>query len=118
MRLPIQYALTWPARAPGLAASLDLLSCPPLTFAAPDCETFECLALALQAAAQGGTAPAVLSGANEAAVDLFLREEIGFLDIPRRVGEALERVKPVERPSLEDILLADHAAREAVRCAR
>ena len=46
------------------------------------------------------------------------REEIGFLDIPRRVGEALERVKPVERPSLEDILLADHAAREAVRCAR
>ena len=118
MRLPIQYALTWPARAPGLAASLDLLSCPPLTFAAPDCETFECLALALQAAVQGGTAPAVLSGANEAAVDLFLREEIGFLDIPRRVGEALERVKPVERPSLEDILLADHAAREAVRCAR
>ena len=118
MRLPIQYALTWPARAPGPAASLDLLSCPPLTFAAPDCETFECLALALQAAAQGGTAPAVLSGANEAAVDLFLREEIGFLDIPRRVGEALERVKPVERPSLEDILLADHAAREAVRCAR
>ena len=117
MRLPIQYALTWPARAPGPAASLDLLSCPPLTFAAPDCETFECLALALQAAAQGGTAPAVLSGANEAAVDLFLRE-IGFLDIPRRVGEALERVKPVERPSLEDILLADHAAREAVRCAR
>ena len=57
MRLPIQYALTWPARAPGPAASLDLLSCPPLTFAAPDCETFECLALALQAAAQGGTAP-------------------------------------------------------------
>ena len=58
----------------------------------------------------------ILCGEGIAVV--FLREEIGFLDIPRRVGEALERVKPVERPSLEDILLADHAAREAVRCAR
>ena len=118
MRLPIQYALTWPERTVGPVHVLDLLSCPPLTFAAPDYAAFECLTLALRAAETGGTAPAVLSGANEAAVELFLREEIGFLDIPRLVGEALERVRPVVRPALEDILAVDRAAREAVRCAR
>ena len=118
MRLPIQYALTWPERTAGPATPLDLLSCPPLTFASPDYDTFQCLSLAIQAARAGGIMPAVLSGANEVAVELFLRDEIGFLDIPRLVGQAMEQLKQVQHPVLADILEADRTARQAVRCAR
>lgn len=114
MRLPIQYALTWPERTEGPASALDLFSCPPLTFARPDTETFRCLALALDCARKGGTATAVLNGANEAAVALFLADRIRFLDIPRLVEGALERVPTVAEPGLEDILAADQAARAAV----
>ena len=114
MRLPIQYALTWPERTEGPATALDLFSCPPLTFDRPDTETFRCLALALECARKGGTATAVLNGANEAAVALFLADRIRFLDIPRLVEGALERVPTVAEPDLEDILAADGAARAAV----
>ena len=113
MRLPIQYALTWPARTPAVAGALDLLSCPPLTFASPDPETFSCLALALEAARTGGTATAILNGANEAAVGLFLQEKISFLEIGERVERALSAVPVVHNPTLEDILAADAHAREA-----
>lgn len=113
MRLPIQYALTWPGRVPGPATPLDLLSCPHLTFFPPDEENFPCLALAKQAAKEGGTATAILNGANEAAVAAFLAGEIGFMDIPRRVEKALEAVPAVKGPTLEDILAADAAARAA-----
>ena len=113
MRLPIQYALTWPRRIPGPARPLDLLSCPPLTFAAPDEDTFRCLKLALGAARRPGTACAVLNGANEAAVSLFLRDKIGFLDIADRVERALDTVPVVENPTLENILDADRQARIA-----
>lgn len=114
MRLPIQYALTWPERVPGPAKPLDLLDCPPLTFDKPDLETFPCLALALAAARTGGTATAALNGANEAAVELFLQDKIGFLDIPERVARAMEAVPLVQKPGLEQILAADRAARQAV----
>lgn len=114
MRLPIQYALTWPDRTVGPATALDLFSCPPLTFARPDTETFRCLALALDCARKGGTSTAILNGANEAAVALFLEDRISFLDIARLVEGALERVPTVYDPSLEDILAADRAARAAV----
>lgn len=114
MRLPIQYALTWPDRTEGSATALDLFSCPPLTFARPDTETFRCLALALDCAQKGGTSTAVLNGANEAAVALFLNERISFLDIARLVETALERVPYVPKPSLDDILAADQAARAVV----
>ena len=114
MRLPIQYALTWPERTSGPAKPLDLLSCPPLTFQKPDPETFRCLALALECAKRGGTSTAILNGANEAAVALFLEDQIGFLDIPRLVERALERVPAADAPDLEDIFEADLAAREAV----
>ena len=114
MCLPIQYALTWPERTVGPARPLDLLSCPALTFQRPDPETFRCLALALECAKRGGTSTAVLNGANEAAVALFLEDKIGFLDIPRLVERALERVTVVNAPTLEDIFEADRAAREAV----
>ena len=115
MRLPIQYALTWPERVPGPAEPLDLLSCPSLTFQAPDPKAFPCLALALEAARTGGTATAILNGANEAAVGLFLDRRIGFMDIPRQVERAMERVPAVQDPSLEDILRADQAARAAAQ---
>ena len=114
MCLPIQYALTWPERTAGPAKPLDLLSCPALTFQKPDPETFRCLAFALECAERGGTSTAILNGANEAAVALFLEDQIGFLDIPRLVERALERVSVVDAPALEDIFEADSAAREAV----
>ena len=113
MRLPIQYALTWPKRVPGPAAPLDLWSCGGLSFGTPDTDTFRCLALAYEAARIGGTAGAILNGANEAAVAKFLAGEIGFLDIARRVEQAMERVPVVQDPTLDDILQADQEARRA-----
>ena len=113
MRLPIQYALTWPARTEGPAAPLDLLTCPPLTFHAPDWEAFPCLPLALEAAKRGGVATAALNGANEAAVALFLAGEIPFGAIPERVAKALAAAPDLPHPTLEDILAADAAARRA-----
>ena len=113
MCLPIQYALTWPERTPGPAKPLDLLSCPPLTFQKPDPDTFRCLGLALECAKKGGTSTAILNGANEAAVGLFLEDRIGFLDIPRLVEAALNRVPVLDSPGLDEIFEADRAAREA-----
>lgn len=101
MRLPIQYALTWPERTIGPARPLDLLHCPPLTFGMPDCEAFPCLAIAMEAARTGGTATAILNGANEAAVGLFLEERIGFMDIPALVERAMSVVPVVQAPQLE-----------------
>ena len=114
MCLPIQYALTWPERTAGPARPLDLLSCPPLTFQKPDPETFRCLGLALECAEKGGTSTAILNGANEAAVSLFLDSKIAFTDIARLVETALNRVPMLAAPDLDDILNADRAAREAV----
>ncbi len=115
MRVPIQYALTWPERTPGPATPLDLLTCPPLTFAKPDPDTFRCLGLALECAQKGGTSTAILNGANEVAVELFLEEKISFLDIARLVEGALERVASKPAETLEDVLEADREARQAVR---
>ncbi len=115
MRLPIRYAMTYPNRGESPAEPLDLLTCPPLTFARPDREVFPCLSLAEEAAEAGGTACAVLNAANEAAVELFLAEKIGFYDIPRLVALAREQVDVRQDPALEDILAADAAARDVVR---
>lgn len=114
MKLPIRYAMTYPHRAESLDAPLDLLTCGALTFDRPDEEAFPCLRLAREAAAVGGTACAILNGANEAAVGLFLQGKLGFNDIPRRVERALERTEVQYQPSLADILEADRAARRAV----
>ena len=114
MRLPIRYAMTYPHRAESPDAPLDLLTCGALTFDRPDEEAFPCLRLAREAAAVGGTACAILNGANEAAVGLFLQGKLGFNDIPRRVERALERMEVQYQPSLADILEADRAARRAV----
>ncbi len=114
MKLPIQLALTYPKRLPMADNTLDLTKAGTLTFEEPDKETFRCLALAYEAAQTGHTMPCVLNGANEAAVALFLKKKIGFLEI----GDVIERVmqahKPVERPTLADIIEADRWARETV----
>ena len=117
MRLPIRYAMTYPERGENPAPPLDLLNSPPLTFLEPDRETFPCLRLAEEAAEAGGTACAILNGANEEAVRLFLAEKIGFYDISDLVAAARATVPVTQTPSLEEILSADHAAREAVKSA-
>ncbi|MEG1072285.1 MAG: 1-deoxy-D-xylulose-5-phosphate reductoisomerase [Oscillospiraceae bacterium] len=114
MRLPIQFAFTYPNRCEGVAQDLDLFSCPPLTFARPDLEAFPCLKLAMSAAKAGGTLPAIMNGANEIAVARFLNDEIGFCDIPKLVERAMNRVPAVQNPGLDDILAADRAARDSL----
>ena len=115
MRLPIQLALTYPERIPCPVDPLDLLSCGPLTFSKPDMENFPCLALAYACAKKGGTACPAMNGANEEAVAMFLRNEIGFYDIYRLVSQAVEAVPFLQNPTLEEILEADRQARAAVR---
>ena len=115
MRLPIQLALTYPARKPSPVAGLDLLTCGALTFSAPDADSFPCLALARACAEAGGTACPAMNGANEEAVSMFLRDEIGFYDIYQRVNQAVETVPFLHNPDLEQILEADRLARLAVR---
>ncbi len=114
MRLPIRYAMTYPNRGENPAEPLDLLRCPPLTFAEPDREVFPCLRMAEEAATEGGTACAILNAANEEAVGLFLADRIGFYDISDLVQRAREEISVVQNPSLEEILEADRAARESV----
>ena len=114
MRIPIGLALTYPKREENPAPPLDLLTCPPLTFAAPDEEAFRCFRLARQAAKQGGTACAVLNGANEAAVGLFLQEKLGFPEIADAVEAALDAVPQCADVTLEAALDADRQARDIV----
>ncbi len=113
MRLCIQYALTYPERCPSLLKPLDLTKIGCLTFAEPDTEAFPLLKLARHAAAAGGVLPAVLNGANEAAVSLFLEGKISFTEISDAVGEVVcgWRSESGVR-CLEDILEADRLSRE------
>ncbi len=115
MRLPIQLALTYPQRTNCPVDGLNLTKCAALTFCEPDVENFPCLALARRCAKMGGTACAVMNGANEEAVALFLQDKIGFYDIYELVVKAVESVPNVTAPTLEDILEADRLAREIVR---
>lgn len=113
MRIPIQYAMTHPGRLPSPAHRFDPFSCGELTFAWPDLDTFPCLRLAMEAVQAGGTACAVLNGANETAVSLFLQNRIVFGQIPELVDAALQRLGVVQRPDLAEILHADAQARDA-----
>ena len=115
MRLPIQLALTYPQRADCPVEGLDLTQCAALTFCQPDTNRFPCLALARRCAQMGGTACAVMNGANEEAVAMFLADQIGFYDIYRLVSRAVEEVPFIQEPNLEQILEADRLARESVR---
>jgi 1-deoxy-D-xylulose-5-phosphate reductoisomerase len=111
MRIPIQYALTYPDRAPSLAAPFDLAGLE-LTFEDPDRSVFPALDLAVEAGKQGGSAPAVLNAADEIAVEAFLQHRIGFLAIAETVASTLETVPWREIETVEDVLDADREARE------
>ncbi len=114
MRIPIQYALTYPARLPSPVKQLRLEDWAKLSFYAPDDETFPAMGMARRALGQGGLYPAALNAANEVAVEAFLEERIGFLDIPRLVGEALDRPLPTPG-SVDDVLAADEEIRRCTR---
>ena len=114
MRLPIQYALTWPARVHCKVPRLSLTEAAKLTFYAPDEAAFPALGLARRAAAQKGDRGAVLNGANEAAVGLFLAGQIGFTDIAARVAQAMDAIPYQPAVTLEDVLAADAEARRLV----
>ena len=113
MRLPIQLALTYPERCECPVDGLDLTAAP-LVFSHPDLESFPCLALAMDAAKQGGTACPVMNGANEAAVALYLEDKIGFYDIYELVRGAMDAIPFVADPTLEQVLECDAAARRYV----
>ena len=115
MRLPIQLALTYPQRTVCPVEPLDLTACGSLSFFKPDTETFPCLALARECAKMGGTACPAMNGANEEAVAMYLRGEIGFYDIYRLVRHAVEEVPFIQNPTLEQILEADRLARISVQ---
>ena len=114
MKLPIAYAFSFPTRMRSMAPRLDFNQYSTLTFEEPDMERFRNLAFAFEAARQGGNMPCILNAANEVAVARFLEGKIGFLDIAEQVARAMDQVPVVQRPTLEDILEADRAAREAV----
>ena len=115
MRLPIQLALTYPERTVCPVEPLDLTACGQLSFLKPDTDAFPCLALARECAKKGGTACPAMNGANEEAVAMYLRDEIGFYDIYRLVRKAVDEVPFIQDPTLEEILEADKLARESVK---
>lgn len=107
MRVPIQYALSWPERLPAERKTLDLAALGSLTFRPPDPVRFPCLRLVREAVRRGGCAPAVLAAADELAVGRFLRGEIGYLDIAKTVERALERAPEMKCDSLDAVFAAN-----------
>ena len=114
MKLPIQYALTYPERPPSGFKRVDFAALGQLTFQAPDMDRFPCLSLAFRAMREGGTAPAVLNAANEAAVALFLDGKIGFTAIPELIAQTMDALPPSGAVTLELIDRADRDARAFV----
>ncbi len=107
MKLPIQYALFYPDRMPMNEKRVDFFALQQMTFEKPDPETFTGLKLAMEAAKAGGSMPTVFNAANEKAVALFLKEKIGFMDIPELIGSAMKAYHPVDAPDVEEILQAE-----------
>ena len=114
MRLPIEYAITWPERGDLCCERLSLADVGTLTFARPDLDTFRCLKLCINAIKAGGLKPAAANGANEEAVALFLGGKIGFTDIADLVEAAIEAQPAVLDYTLDDVLDADKNARSLV----
>ncbi|MCQ2486309.1 MAG: 1-deoxy-D-xylulose-5-phosphate reductoisomerase [Clostridia bacterium] len=114
MRIPIQYALTYPDRIPSPTKELDLADIGTMTFADPDYDTFDCLSICREAIRRGGLYPTAANSANEQANLLFRLGKIKFLEIGELVGEAMERCENVADFTLSDVMAADRAAREFV----
>ncbi len=111
MRIPIQFALSYPDRYKSDFPRFDFMSYPNLTFEKPDEETFKNLQLAYAALDKGGNAACVLNAANEIAVAAFLQDQVGFLEMSDIIGETMERVKFIEHPSLKDYIETDKMSR-------
>jgi 1-deoxy-D-xylulose-5-phosphate reductoisomerase len=114
MRVPISYALTYPKRMQTDYPRIDFFKNNSLTFEQPDLDAFPCLRLAYEAARAGGCMPAVMNAANEAAVELFLKEKISFLQIPRLIESAIEAYTLDDANDIPSVLAADEWAREFV----
>jgi 1-deoxy-D-xylulose-5-phosphate reductoisomerase len=112
MRLPIQYAFSYPQRIESNFDRFDFLSRPQLTFERPDTKIFRNLALSYEALRQGGNWPCILNAANEVAVDAFLKERIRFLQIPEVIEETLSRSTYIKAPQLDDLFNSDLQARQ------
>ncbi len=110
MKLPIQYALGYPERIKSDFERFDFLNYPKLTFEQPDTKRFPCLGLAYKALEKGGNIPCVLNAANEVAVEAFLNNRIGFLQIPEIIGQCMEKIEFIDNPNLEDILQTNRKA--------
>lgn len=115
MRLPIQYAVTYPNRMPMQRNELDFAAYPSLTFEKPDTDTFFALKLAFEAGRKGGNLACIFNSADEAAVELFMQRKIGYLEISEKIRDAMENVKFIENPTLQDIFETDMLAREYVK---
>lgn len=115
MRLPIQYALTYPERLPNEFTSTDLPSITDLSFFNPDFRKFECLKLAFDVLEEGGTTPCILNAANEVAVERFLNNEISFLEIPELIKTALNGIESKSHPDIETIIKCDSLTREYLK---
>ena len=113
MRIPIQYALTYPDRYPSPVSQLSLADAATLTFERPDYETFSCINLCRKAFEKGGLYPAAVNAANEKANELFREGRIGFLDIPKAVEAAFDLVAPVYDYTLEEVFETDKTVRLA-----
>lgn len=115
MRLPIQYALTYPERAKSSFGRVDFSVTRELTFEEPDRKTFRNLQLAYEAVAQGGNMPCILNAANEVAVEAFLQGKLAFTAMPDLIGETMQQVAFVGRPSMDDFIETDRVSREFAR---
>lgn len=115
MRVPIQYALTYPKRIESSFERVDLFEIASLTFEKADMEVFPCLKLAYDSLKHGGTDCTVLNAANEILVQMFLNDEIGFYDIPKYIKLAIDKHQFIEDPSLEDILNTDKWTRDFIK---
>jgi 1-deoxy-D-xylulose-5-phosphate reductoisomerase len=115
MRMPIQYALTYPDKWEAAIPGLDFTKAMRLDFEPPDRARFPCLALAYRALEEGGTAPAALNAANEEAVAAFLDDRASFNGIAETIAEVLDAERPRRAAALEDVLAADRRARELAR---
>ena len=115
MKLPIQYALTYPQRESNKMPRLNFADYPSLTFEKPDTNTFRCLDIAYQASRAGGDRPCVMNAANEVAVSLFLNDRIGFMDIPRIIEQQLAEVPYSHPTSIEEYLEIDREVRRRLK---
>lgn len=115
MKLPIQYALGYPERLKSDFPRFNFLDYPELTFEQPDTKTFRNLQLAFDAMNKGGNMPCILNAANEVAVEKFLNDEIGFLEMSDLIAECMQKVSFIEKPSYDDYVLSDKQTRELAK---